>query len=509
MKPQKIEHFNWGDFDDPNVQLDLDAQWNLLESKLKAKRNNRRLLWLFSLAGVLVLGAGIFLVEPQNLVSSDKVEKPNQRESEKSTVSDIATEQKTESTDAKTENLQAQMVESNSKNQTQETVKSKEIAIAKEQQMRVYAENNKDNTKSKSIVNENRNQSNPSDSKELMKSEQAEPKELIVQNAEEPNQNKSENANEINIDNRQHQENVTDPIINKEDLSKSGEVNQNELVDESSKNALDTSPKVLVSIDQQSSGNSNAASELPKIDRISKRNYWLQIGLGYGPSFYSVKSKNSERQSSVLLRREVEKPLDGFSGELTIGRTFGRIRVQSGLYTDVLFNKLIHEFEEVRQVVLKDQLIRIEKYEDGTQKLIYGDVLTDEVVKNKYKVFNRFHRISIPLLVGVQQSIGTKYSLTIDGGVHLGISNFQSGYLPIQSTSLEYQNIQSFDFRKGGLLAAQGSAALRYRMNSKWSMGLGVQYIYDLNSRTSSELFFTERHSLVSATLMLQKRIKF
>ena len=191
MKPQKIEHFNWGDFDDPNVQLDLDAQWNLLESKLKAKRNNRRLLWLFSLAGVLVLGAGIFLVEPQNLVSSDKVEKPNQRESENSTVSDIATEQKSESTDAKTENLQAQMVESNSKNQTQETVKSKEIAIAKEQQMRVYAENNKDNTKSKSIVNENRNQSNPSDSKELMKSEQAEPKELIVQNAEEPNQNKS------------------------------------------------------------------------------------------------------------------------------------------------------------------------------------------------------------------------------------------------------------------------------------------------------------------------------
>lgn len=501
MRNQNFDTKQWGDFANSPYPYDMDTQWTKLHASLtkqRKKNKNRRWILFFLLAGLS--GALSVLYFHQNDFS------PSILNSQQTTLSAL---HETKSSGNKVDLSTISVNSADQDNLAEAKSNSSEMNVEI-----ISKEYSNTNSQRHPILN-NTHYNNHS----IVQGESTNSTKYQINSQEKSSSQKnltpstSDNFYSKQQENFSSNQTVTQETISPKHTKELISENANQM---NTKNAMNIEFKSILPLQLKvttSQDQTNSAFPLVELIPVEKKiishsnpkQMWWSASISYGPSFYQSKASSEEQTSHINLRDSIEHACDGLSSEFLLGKKLGMLRIQTGIEFQLLFNKIEYSEVSTQKLLLQDRLLRIEKYQNGEIREIYGDVWTDQVYNYDYKLFNKFMTVQIPLLIGVEKAISRRYSVFADVGATLSIFSLNTGHLPQASSRVLFYNYQDVAFKKFGNAQFKAEIGLNYRFTKTLTSSIGVHFLQDMLSRTKKSTGFDEKHTFMSGLIRISK----
>ncbi|MCB9356748.1 MAG: hypothetical protein H6575_19460 [Lewinellaceae bacterium] len=231
-----------------------------------------------------------------------------------------------------------------------------------------------------------------------------------------------------------------------------------------------------------------------------KRSRWQAgVTLGYGLQRVDRASGNS----AWLAGRDDEEALDAISAGLLVRRHIGdRWFLQSGVNWLRLTDRRRFSSESTTTASQPNQLVQVIVHADGSEEKVFGDAPVTTVTRTEGVRYNRYERLELPLLAGVDILPGLSASAGLAWGIWSRSSGYVAGPDPGQETP-----VSELGYRKGGLVS--GLLQIEYSLPLPGgALGLGLQGRKDLLNNAGRDAGFEERRGALGIAISYRRMLR-
>lgn len=247
---------------------------------------------------------------------------------------------------------------------------------------------------------------------------------------------------------------------------------------------------------------------IPAIPFASKRKNkypkWLPgLELGYGLQFADRSGGDADW---LDLRSGEEETLDIFSAAISVQHHLSRRWfLQTGLGWVRCTDRRTFLSEKTVTEIKLNQLVQVIIHADGSQEEIFSDAPVTTVTRTEGVQYNRFDRIEIPVLAGLEFFPDQKIGLSAAAGLAPALAGQYKGFIT-DSLPGQQMALSEAGYRKSGLLAGVVRLELGYHM-PLWMLGLSVQGRTDLLNTTKTGALFKEKRSAIGLVLSFRRNL--
>ncbi len=257
-------------------------------------------------------------------------------------------------------------------------------------------------------------------------------------------------------------------------------------------------PSLLFFIPRKAAG-FEYASKL-KGQQTNSSDFKLSISLdgGIGYAFRKLEGRTIDSFSVKSQRENSEKSLETLFAGLQL-----KIKHRSDFYfkTGINYTRIAECFDNNSTSVLDTLIYGVEALVLGLDSSIterYGEVPMRRTTIAEQKVFNYYHFIDIPLLIGYEKRLNQRLSLNLEAGVLVNASLRTKGTVfNDNQNTLDIKQSQERIFKDRIGLSYQFGASLHYYLNEKVFLKLMPQLRYIPNSITTDDYVLDQKYLMI------------
>ena len=254
--------------------------------------------------------------------------------------------------------------------------------------------------------------------------------------------------------------------------------------------------------------NLNHPDLLPNTQNDVKNwNFSIDAFFHYGANFKQLTPENDSSKDYQKLRETTEKRGNNIRTGIQLGiqhksHLFGKIGLE--------YQQINEEFNistrEINTFLAPDQLIQILIHSDGTTTEVRDSGFVTDIVNIEKRIFNRYKMIDLPILLGYEKEINSRWKYYIEAGAALNISFKINGEIVdefSEAYSLNSDNRNWFKNRIG--LAFMGGIGVRHLLTDQWSLWTSPSFKYYLSDFGTNENLLNENHFSLGLSLGISR----
>jgi len=226
----------------------------------------------------------------------------------------------------------------------------------------------------------------------------------------------------------------------------------------------------------------------------------------YGLLDLVSKNMNAEQQNVSYLeeRQNTQTQLEGYRSGLRLKYQFNNgLYVKAGLEAGMIRERFDREITTETTKILPDQLLEKIIRNDSTI-YIYGDAPVLFIESKKWKIWNTYRSIGVPLMLGYQLN-GNKFTYGLELGAIYNLHYDFEGYLldtnnePVEASKYFKEKINS---------SITGGFYLGYKLNKKYTLVFQSSFKKNTSGINSIENLVNQSNIRFGAGLGLQMKIR-
>lgn len=221
------------------------------------------------------------------------------------------------------------------------------------------------------------------------------------------------------------------------------------------------------------------------INPSSPERFSIAFVAGYGKLSGSLTATDPALDSYIAHRNEKETALDYITATVKLRKTFlNHFFVESGVSYFRGSSVYKNAFDNSSTEILEDQTIAINRYSNGDEEPIIGDVEVTNYESVDITTYQTQQLIGVPVTIGAYLSLGKKWEVGISAGASYLFNTSHSGL--VQSKNLEpkeFENLDEHGFKNGGLLRGLGQVEIAYALSRNWDLTANIHGGIDLSAR--------------------------
>lgn len=244
--------------------------------------------------------------------------------------------------------------------------------------------------------------------------------------------------------------------------------------------------------------------QCPSFSNRKRLSFFLQPEIGFGLPQKNLQGISSEISDAVQRRIDQEETLEGLQAALYLGMNIGRSPwyVKTGLAYTRLAEKMDLQYEYTRQDTTYG-IISITKSQTGdTLTVIYGDIITQSTIEGQKIKHHYFHLFDIPLCVGYQFPVSSKWSVNAEAGLVFNAAMRVKG--DVLATGTDFLPATANNYQPSLGIGYRAGLDVEYAATSR--IGLGLQARINGYGRdfSSGNADFRQQYVIPGAQLYLK-----
>jgi len=212
-------------------------------------------------------------------------------------------------------------------------------------------------------------------------------------------------------------------------------------------------------------------STAPSASKINRLPIRLGFEFTFGESQRTLTSENPDLENWLTVRNVNEEMLDQLSGAFTMRIPLHRgFYLQTGLEYQQYTSKLSTEVYDFSTELIKDTISILVNPQGMVISAMEGDVIRQNSIMTRYTRFQKYRSVGIPLLAGKNFKLSDKGQLSLNAGVLVSLSSFNTG--EIQKNALSPDDFGEME-------------TLGYDVNLQWQSSVSAEYHYSISKSTA------------------------
>ncbi|MFZ1703159.1 MAG: hypothetical protein WAT79_02370 [Saprospiraceae bacterium] len=228
--------------------------------------------------------------------------------------------------------------------------------------------------------------------------------------------------------------------------------------------------------------------ECPSFSLKKKTSLFVSPEFGLSYPIKTLQERVADNSEVTDFRREQEKTLEGLHGALYLGMYVGKTPLY--IKTGLAYSRLSEKLDLVYNYTRKDTMygiVSITKSQNGdTITVIYGDIVTESVVKGQKIKHHYFHLLDIPICAGYQFSLADRWNLGVEAGILINIGLKTEGQ--VLASLQDFKPVEKSNYQKTLGLGYRGGLDVEFALQK--NIGIGIQSRVTMYTKS-----FTSPHS--------------
>lgn len=242
---------------------------------------------------------------------------------------------------------------------------------------------------------------------------------------------------------------------------------------------------------------------------VRKKRYLSSIRseLSYGLFKVNRSDVISEKEQIFIAYQNSVKPLDKLSYAIILDqKNNGRNNIYFGLQYSVSSYKLVQKFSDTARITIKDT-ISIVEYIGGRNEYEIGEKKATKINHINRTNYILRKRLSIPFGIRSQILIHSKWDLSGRAGLLVNvIDQYHGSTFYNKNTDVELKSANKFFQYSALSLSYDIGLSITYQWTDRNRIGLGFLYQGDLTSRLNKSLYWKEKEYITFTQIFYQTR---